>query len=101
MPEAWDMIILQWHLPFPATHPSTHRPPSNKYSVTLPTFVDPVKEIFLTMGFSHSSFPTAGALARDAVTTFSTPAGRPASLASFKNNHKTQLASKNLKQNDC
>ena len=47
-------------------------------SSTFPVPVDPVKEIFLTIGFSHSSLPTEGAFDREEVTTFKTPAGKPA-----------------------
>lgn len=51
---------------------------------TLPTAVDPVKEILDTRGFSHSSLPMGPALPRALVTTFSTPGGRPACSASCK-----------------
>ena len=68
----------------PSNNDTESSPWSNKHTETLPTLVEPVKEIFLTVGFSHSSCPTDGALVRDAVTTFSTPAGRPACLASYR-----------------
>lgn len=49
---------------------------------TLPTTVEPVKEIFLTIGFSHNILPTSPALDLEHVTIFNTPGGRPAFSAS-------------------
>jgi hypothetical protein len=46
--------------------------------LTLPTTVEPVNDIFLTVGFSHNIFPTSPALFLEHVTTFNTPGGRPA-----------------------
>ena len=47
----------------------------------LPTPVEPVKEIFLTMGEVVSSSPTSGVFLR-ALKTFTTPFGKPARWAS-------------------
>src|SRR5690349_19804554 len=66
-------------------------PPSSKESFfsvgadcsmrSLPTAVEPVKEIFLTVGEEVRAAPTAGVLA-EAVMTFTTPLGTPARWAS-------------------
>lgn len=48
---------------------------------TLPTRVEPVNEIFLTIGDLHRASPRAGALSR-AVTMLITPGGTPARSAS-------------------
>ena len=67
-------------------------PPSSKLSLVrlsaqertknLPTNVDPVKLIFLTIGLEVRAFPISGASFRAPVTTLNTPAGTPASSAS-------------------
>ena len=50
-----------------------------------PTLVEPVKEIFLTFGFSHSSSPTFATSFSETDIKFITPSGIPALLANSTN----------------
>ena len=54
----------------------------NTVDDTLPVAVEPVKLILATDGCSDMTLPSAGALARELVTTFKIPGGKPASVAS-------------------
>ena len=55
-------------------------------NLTLPTALEPVKDIFETRECPHNSLPTAGVFWRDEVTTLSTPGGIPAFSANLKHN---------------
>jgi hypothetical protein len=53
------------------------------FLLTFPTALDPVNDIFITLLSLHMTFPTAGVFVLEAVTTFNTPGGIPATSANL------------------